>query len=69
MTRIVDQVYLKNYYKVIAVDLSKQEALDIYAKVIQQINFTNNLARERDENATMSFIIEEVQEIALDFSQ
>ena len=34
----------------IAVDLSKQQALDVYPKVIQQINFTRNLAREGNPN-------------------
>ena len=35
-------------------------------KAIQQISFTENL--ERDENATMFFIIEEEKESILDFS-
>ena len=35
--------YLKNYYKVIALDLSKQQALDADPSAIQQINFTGNL--------------------------
>ena len=30
----------------IAIDLSKQKALDSYPKAIQQTNFTGNLARE-----------------------
>ena len=51
----------------IAVDLSKQQALDADPKAIQQINFAANL--DRDGNTTMSFIIEEVKEIVLDFSQ
>ena len=35
--------YFKDYYKVIAIDLSKQQALDADPKAIQQINFTRNL--------------------------
>ena len=31
------------YYKMIAIDLSKQQALDVDPKAIQQINFTGNL--------------------------
>ena len=31
----LDYVYFKNYYKMIAVDLSKQEALDANLKAIQ----------------------------------
>ena len=32
-----------NYYKMMATDLSKQQALDADLKAIQQINFTTNL--------------------------
>ena len=51
----------------IAIDLSKQQALDADPSAIQQINFTANL--DRDGNTTMIFIIEEAKETVLDFSQ
>ena len=51
----------------IAVDLSKQEALDFDLKAIQQINFTGNL--DRAGNTRVYFILEEVKETVLDFSQ
>ena len=51
----------------IAMDLSKQQALDADPKAIQQINFTANL--DRAGNTTVFFIIEEVEETVLDFSQ
>ena len=51
----------------LVVYLSKQQALDAYPKAIQQINWTANL--DRDGNTTMLFIIEEVKETILDFSQ
>ena len=51
----------------IAIDLSKQEALDADPNKIQRINFTANL--DRDGNTTMFFIIEETKETVLDFSQ
>ena len=51
----------------IAVDLSKQQALDANPRAIQQINFTANF--DRDGNTTMFFIIEEAKETVLDFSQ
>ena len=38
--------YFNKYYKMIAVDLSKQQALDADPKAIQKINFTANLSRE-----------------------
>ena len=36
--------YFNKYYKMIAIDLSKQQALDADPKAIQQINFTGNLS-------------------------
>ena len=40
---LLDYLYFKEYYKLIAIDLRKQQALDAEPKVIQQINFTGNL--------------------------
>ena len=51
----------------IAIDLSKQQALDDDPRAIQQINFTVNL--DRAENTTMFFIIEEAKETVFEFSQ
>ena len=51
----------------IAIDLSKQQALDTDPKAIQQINFTGNLSD--NNNKLMLFIIEEAKETILDFSQ
>ena len=51
----------------VAIDLSKQQALDPFPKAIQQIDFTGNL--NRDRNTTMVFITEETKESILDFSQ
>ena len=51
----------------IAIDLSKQQALDGDPRAIQQINFTANL--DRAGNTTMFFITEEAKETVLDFSQ
>ena len=49
----------------IAINLSKQQALDADPEVIQQINFTGNL----ENQSTIFFIIEEEKEISLNFSQ
>ena len=35
--------YFKNYYRMIAIDLGKQQALDADPEEIQQISFTGNL--------------------------
>ena len=39
---LLDYLYFKEHYKMIAIDLSKQPALDPDPKVIKQINFTGN---------------------------
>ena len=64
---LLDYPYFKNHYKMIAIDLSKQQALDADPRAIQQINFTANLGR--NGNTTMSFIIEEAKETISNFSQ
>ena len=42
---LLDYNYFSEYYKMIAIDLSKQPALDADPKAIQEINFTGNLER------------------------
>ena len=64
---LLDYSYFKDYYKTIAVDLSKQQVLDADPRAIQQINFTANL--DRAGNLAMLFIVEEAKETVLDFSQ
>ena len=64
---LLDYSYFKNYYKVIAIDLNKQQALDADLRAIQQINITTNL--DRTGNTTMFFIIKKAKEIVFDFSQ
>ena len=65
--RLLDYLYFKEYYKVIAIDLSEKQELDTNPKAIQQINFTENL--ERDRNTTVSLILEDVKENISNFSQ
>ena len=64
---LLDYSYFKDTYKMIAVDLSKQQALDADPRAIRQINFTANL--DRAENTRVYFILEEAKETILDFSQ
>ena len=42
---LLDYSYFKENYKMIAIDLSKQQALDADPRAIQQINFTSDLDR------------------------
>ena len=60
---MLDCHYFKENYEIIAIDLTKQQALDADPRAIHQINFTSNL--DRTGNTTMFYIIEE----DLDFSQ
>ena len=52
---LLDYSYFKDHYKMIAIDLSKQQALDADPRAIQQINFTENL--DRDGNKQCSLLL------------
>ena len=64
---LLDYPYFADTYKMIAVDLSRQQALDADPRAIQQIDFTGNL--DRAGNTRVYFILEEAKETILDFSQ
>ena len=64
---LLDYFYFREHYKLIAIDLTKQPALDADTKAIQQLNFSENL--DRVGNTTMFFIIEQAKGTILDFSQ
>ena len=62
---LLDYDYFKKYYKLIAIDLSKQQVLQENEDLIQQINFVGRL-----EEAANFFIIIEIKEhTILEFSQ
>ena len=62
---LLDYHYFKDYSEMIAIDSSKQPALEADLKAMQQISFTGNL-----ENQSGIFsIIKETEETILDFSQ
>ena len=50
--------YFIKHYKMIAIDLSKLQVLNVDPKAIQQINFTGNLSGNNN-NRVMFFIIED----------
>ena len=64
---LLEYSYFADTYKMLAVDLSKQQALDADPRAIQQINFNANL--DRAGNTKVYFIPEEAKETVLDFSQ
>ena len=63
---MLDYSYFKENYKLTAIDLSKQQALDTDPGAIQQTYLTTNL--DRVGNTIMFFIIEKARETVLDFS-
>ena len=64
---LLDYIYCKNHYKMIAVDLSKKQALGADPKAIQQIKFTANL--DRAGNTRFYFILEKAKETVFELSQ
>ena len=57
---------IQDYYKMIEIDLSKQQTLDADPRAIQQTNFTANLDRAGN---TRIYLILGAKETILDFSQ
>ena len=62
---LLDYDCFKEHYKLIAMDLSKQQKLDSDPKAIQQINFNGKI----EKDTPIFFIIEEAKETVLGFSQ
>ena len=71
---LLDYDYIKNHYRLIAVDLSRQKELDADPKAIQQIEFIGQLQNAVNEtvaNESMFVltILEKIKETRLKFSQ
>ena len=64
---LLDYLYFKENYEMIAIVLIKQQELDTDPRAIQQINFTVNL--DRNNCAATFFIIEKAKETVFEFSQ
>ena len=62
---LLDCDYFKKYYKLIAIDLSKQQVLQENEDLIQQINFIGKL----EEAANVLIIIGKKENTILEFSQ
>ena len=62
---LLDYDYFKKYYKLIAIDLSKQQVLQDNEDLIQQINFIGRLT----EATNVFIIIEKKENTILEFSQ
>ena len=67
---LLDYAYFKDNYKLIAVDLSKQKALDADPRAIQQIIFTGKIkATEANTRVIIYYILEQSKETILEFSK
>ena len=62
---LLDYDYFKKHYKLIAIDLSKQQVLQENEDLIQQINFIGRL----EEAANVFIMIEKKENTILEFSQ
>ena len=62
---MLDYSYFKEHYKLIAINLSKQQKIYADPKLIQQTSFTGNVKK----NAAISLITEKAKETVLDFSK
>ena len=62
---LLEYDYFKKYYKLIAIDLSKQQVLQENEDLIQQINFIGRL----EEVANVFIIIDKKENTILEFSQ
>ena len=65
----MDYVYFKDNYRLIAVDLSKQKALDADPKAIQQIVFQGVVGGNANAKIRLYTILEKSKERILEFSK
>ena len=71
---LLDYEHIKNYYRLIAVDLSERKELDADPKAIQQIEFAEKLKKKlnnNNNNAESMFaltMLEKIKEVRLRFS-
>ena len=66
---LLDYDYFKKCYKLIAIDLSKQQVLQENKDLIQQINFIGRLDINANASANIFIIIEKKENTILEFSQ
>ena len=63
----MDYAYFKDNYRLIAVDLSKQKALDADLRAIQQIVFQEVVGGENNAKIRLYTILEKSKETILEF--
>ena len=65
----MDYAYFKDNYRLIAVDLSKQESLDADPRAIQQIVFQGVVGGNVDTKIRLYTILEKSKETILEFAK
>ena len=65
----MDYAYFKDHYRLIAVDLSKQKALDADPRAIQQIVFQGVVGGENNTKIRLYTILEKSKETILEFAK
>ena len=66
---LLDYAYFKDNYRLIAVDLSKQKALDADPRAIQQIVFQGVVGGNDGTKVRLYTILEQSKETMLEFSK
>ena len=67
---LLDFPYFEKNYRIIAVDLSKQKALDADSRAIQQIIFTREIkATVANTRVAIFYVLEKSKETILEFSK
>ena len=64
----MDYAYFKDNYRLIAVDLSKQKALDADLRAIQKIVFERVVTGANDTKIRLYTVLEQFKEAILEFS-
>ena len=65
---MLDYSYFKEHYKLIAINLIKQQKIYADPKSIQQTSFTGHVKKKK-KNAAIFLITEKAKETVLDFSK
>ena len=65
----MDYAYFKDHYRLIAVDLSKQKALNADPRAIQQIVFQGVVQGTNNTKIRLYTILEQSKETMLEFSK
>ena len=66
---LLDYAYFKDNYRLIAVDLSKQKALDADPRAIQQIVFQGVVGGANNTKIRLNTVLEKSKETMLEFSK